>query len=131
MAALAFLKAREVDVLFLDVQMPELTGVDLLRVLERRPAVILTTAYSEYAVEGYALDVTDYLLKSITFERFLAAVERVGERVRETGMDAPAEAIPSILAAPRLSGGRATQFDDASGAVRPRRVARNGSPFRS
>ena len=98
LAALAFLKTNEVDVLFLDVQMPELTGVDLLRILKRRPAVILTTAYSEYAVESYALDVADYLLKPITFERFLAAVERISERVRKSGNVASTVAIPNAPA---------------------------------
>ncbi len=78
LAALEWLQGNETELMFLDVQMPELTGVGLLRVLKQRPAVILTTAYSDYAVEGYALDVSDYLLKPITFERFLAAVERVG-----------------------------------------------------
>ncbi len=80
--ALEFLQQNQVDLLFLDVQMPELTGVSLLKILKQRPAVILTTAYSEYAVEGYSLDVADYLLKPITFDRFVAAVERVSQRLR-------------------------------------------------
>lgn len=77
LAALEFLKENEPDILFLDVQMPEITGIDLLKILEKKPVVVLTTAYSEYAIEGYELDVTDYLLKPITFERFLKCVEKI------------------------------------------------------
>ena len=75
-AALEVLRKNSVDILFLDVQMPELTGISLLKVLRKRPLVIMTTAYSEYALEGYELDVVDYLLKPITFERFLRAVDK-------------------------------------------------------
>ncbi len=78
--ALEFLAENEPDVLFLDVQMPEITGISLLKILKRKPIVIMSTAYSEYAIEGFELDVTDYLLKPITFERFLKAVERATER---------------------------------------------------
>ena len=75
--ALERLKSTPPDILFLDVQMPQLTGTSLLKVLGKQPTVVLTTAYSEYALEGYELDVTDYLLKPITFERFLKSVERI------------------------------------------------------
>lgn len=64
------------DILFLDIQMPDITGLELLRMLHNRPAVILTTAYAESAVEGFSLDVTDYLLKPIEFERFFQAVSK-------------------------------------------------------
>lgn len=77
LAAMEFLKKNEPDILFLDVQMPEITGIDLLKILEKKPVVVLTTAYSEYAIEGYSLDVTDYLLKPITFDRFLKCVEKI------------------------------------------------------
>jgi two-component system LytT family response regulator len=80
-AALEVLRKNAVDLLFLDVQMPELTGISLLKVLQKRPLVILTTAYSDYALEGYELDVADYLLKPITFERFLRAVDKVTQRL--------------------------------------------------
>lgn len=79
--ALAFLREQSVDILFSDIQMPELTGVSLLKVLPRKPIIIFTTAYSEYAVEGYELDVTDYLLKPITFDRFLKSVEKAAQRL--------------------------------------------------
>jgi two-component system, LytTR family, response regulator len=78
--ALDFLRNNSVDILFSDIQMPEITGISLLKILPKKPLVILTTAYSEYALEGYELDVVDYLLKPITLERFLKAVERVTQR---------------------------------------------------
>ena len=75
-AALTLLRQERVDLLFLDIQMPEMTGLEFLRGLRTPPAVILTTAYAEHALEGYALDVVDYLLKPIPFERFVQAVEK-------------------------------------------------------
>ncbi|MEO5581963.1 MAG: LytTR family DNA-binding domain-containing protein [Saprospiraceae bacterium] len=77
---LQFLQEHPVDLLFLDVQMPDLTGMGVLKILTQKPFVILTTAYSEYALDGYELDVTDYLLKPIVFERFVQAVDRVKSR---------------------------------------------------
>lgn len=88
LAAIEVLRTNSVDLLFLDVQMPELTGISLLKVLQKRPLVVLTTAYSEYALEGYELDVADYLLKPITFERFLRAVDKVTQRLE--GKQTPA-----------------------------------------
>lgn len=89
--AMAFLRSHPTDILFLDIQMPEITGITLLKVLQKKPIVILTTAYSEYAIEGYELDVTDYLLKPVTFERFLKAVEKATQRIASTSSkpDAP------------------------------------------
>jgi len=72
-----FLQEQEVDILFLDIHLPELKGVDFLRSLRSRPFVIMTTAYQEYAVDGFDLHVTDYLLKPFSFERFMRAVNRV------------------------------------------------------
>ncbi len=76
MDALEYLRENKVDILFSDIQMPEVTGIALLKILQKKPLVILTTAYSEYAIEGYELEVFDYLLKPISFERFLKAVEK-------------------------------------------------------
>lgn len=75
--ALNHIKQDNIDVLFLDIQMPDLTGLDFLKILPNRPATILTTAYSEYAVQSYELDVIDYLLKPIDFERFYKAITKV------------------------------------------------------
>ena len=75
--AMAILSEKEVDLLFLDIQMPELTGIEFLRTLRKKPAVIFTTAYPDYALEGYNLDVSDYLLKPFSFERFLQAINKI------------------------------------------------------
>ncbi|MET0466996.1 MAG: response regulator transcription factor [Chitinophagaceae bacterium] len=74
--ALNVLRSTKVDLLFLDIKMPKITGIDFLRSIKDPPSVIVTTAYREYAIEGYDLDLVDYLLKPITFERFFKAVER-------------------------------------------------------
>lgn len=74
--AIDILKNGHVDVLFLDVNMPEISGINLLKILKNPPSVILTTAYSEYALESYEYNVIDYLLKPIRFERFITAVEK-------------------------------------------------------
>ncbi|MEA5261001.1 LytTR family DNA-binding domain-containing protein [Arcicella aquatica] len=86
--ALDFLRENTVDILFSDIQMPEITGITLLKILQKKPLIILTTAYSEYAIEGYELDVLDYLLKPITFERFLKSVEKASLRLN-TAVQAP------------------------------------------
>ncbi len=81
--ALNFLRQERVDLMFLDIQMDELTGIQLLEVLKNQPKVILTTAYDQYALRGYELDVVDYLLKPFSFQRFLKATEKVFESVRQ------------------------------------------------
>jgi DNA-binding LytR/AlgR family response regulator len=78
-AANRFLAENTVDLLFLDIQMPDLTGIDLLRTQKKTPLVIFTTAFSEYAIESYELDAVDYLLKPIDFKRFLKAANRAKE----------------------------------------------------
>ncbi len=79
--AIDALKTHPVDLIFLDVQMPEMTGISLLKILKKRPLVILTTAYSEYALESYDFDVVDYMKKPITFERFVKGIEKVEQRL--------------------------------------------------
>ncbi|WP_116108655.1 LytR/AlgR family response regulator transcription factor [Lewinella sp. IMCC34191] len=76
LAAMERLRKVSVDLLFLDIQMPNMTGLDFLRTLRQPPAVILTTAYSEYALEGFELDVVDYLVKPFAFERFVMGVNK-------------------------------------------------------
>jgi DNA-binding LytR/AlgR family response regulator len=70
------LSREEVDIMFLDIQMPQLTGIDFLKSLSNPPLVIFTTAYPNYAIEGYELNVIDYLLKPISFERFMKSVNK-------------------------------------------------------
>ncbi|CAM4217970.1 LytR/AlgR family response regulator transcription factor [Gillisia limnaea] len=71
------LQERSIDILFLDINMPKLSGISLLKTMQRKPNVIITTAYTEYALEGFELAVTDYLLKPFSLERFLQAVLKV------------------------------------------------------
>lgn len=75
--ALAVLQAQVIDLLFLDIQMPQILGTDFIRTLKNPPNVIFTTAYRKFAVEGFELDAIDYLLKPIAFDRFLKAVNKV------------------------------------------------------
>lgn len=79
--AMEVLRREPVDLLLLDIQMPDITGTAFVKTLQRKPLVIFTTAYSEYALEGYELDAVDYLLKPITFERFLRAIEKASQRL--------------------------------------------------
>ena len=76
MEAFTIVQEQKVDLMFLDIQMPKLTGIDFLKTLHNPPQVILTTAYREYALEGYELDVVDYLIKPIPFDRFLKALSK-------------------------------------------------------
>ena len=79
--AFHFIQEHPVDLLFLDIQMPELTGIQLLKLLPKSTQVVFTTAYSEYALDGFELDVVDYLLKPISLERFLQSVEKSKKRI--------------------------------------------------
>jgi two-component system LytT family response regulator len=79
--AISYLKNNEVDIIFLDIQMEDFSGIQFLESIKQRPKVIITTAYDKYAIQGYELDVADYLLKPITFERFIQAVEKVSNSI--------------------------------------------------
>ncbi|MCY1723055.1 LytTR family DNA-binding domain-containing protein [Prolixibacteraceae bacterium Z1-6] len=75
--AMDFLNENPVDLIFLDIQMPDLTGIEFTRILENRPKIVFTTAYEKYALEGFKLEAVDYLLKPFSYEEFLKATKRV------------------------------------------------------
>ncbi len=77
--ALQLLQGQSVDLIFLDIQMPEMIGTDFIKTLSQKPMVVFTTAYAEYALEGFELNVVDYLLKPFPFERFLQAVNKASD----------------------------------------------------
>ncbi|TXF86323.1 response regulator transcription factor [Neolewinella aurantiaca] len=90
--ALHFLSENKVDLLFLDIQMPELTGLQLMKITRDKYQIVLTTAYEEYALKSYDFQVTDYLLKPISLDRFLLAVEKVKKNMSSAaGAPPPAE----------------------------------------
>ncbi len=83
--ALEILKKQDIDLMFCDIKMPTITGFDLLKTLKNPPKTIITTAHREFALDGYELDIVDYLLKPITFERFFKAIEkylRINEKIK-------------------------------------------------
>jgi len=85
MKALQVLQSQPVDLMFMDIQMPQITGIEFLKTLKNPPKVIITTAYREYALEGFELDVVDFLLKPITFERFLKSVNKFHQLTQVNG----------------------------------------------
>ncbi len=89
--AMQVLNTKDIDLIVLDINMPRLTGFDMLRSLKKYPAVIITSAYPEYALEGFELSVTDYLLKPFLFSRFVQATEKVVNRTGETSVVATEE----------------------------------------
>lgn len=90
--ALTQIKMLQPDLLFIDIEMPEISGIDLIATLQNKPGIIVTTAYREYAVEGFTLNVLDYLVKPIPFPRFLQAIEKFLDR----------HVSPPVVAAPAL-----------------------------
>lgn len=80
--AISCLQKGDIDLMFLDIQMPDLTGIEFLQTLKKKPLVIFTTAYKEYAIDGYHLDVIDYMLKPIAFERFLYGANKALEQLK-------------------------------------------------
>jgi len=98
--ALEFLNLEAVDLIFLDINMPDLTGIEFLQALPHRPLIIFTTAYSEYAVQSYDWDAVGYLLKPIEFTKFLKAVTKAAALVKATARKntvAPAPATPDLI----------------------------------
>jgi two-component system, LytTR family, response regulator len=91
--ALQFLNKTPADLLFLDIQMPGISGIDLIRTIPNRTKTILTTAYSEFVTEGFELEVADYLLKPVPFPRFLKAVQRVQQAINTNSGKEPAETV--------------------------------------
>lgn len=80
--AIDFLHHHDIDLIFLDINMPKLSGIDFLRTQKNPPLVIITTAYAEYAIQGYELDVVDYLMKPFAFDRFYKAIQKAEEMLR-------------------------------------------------
>lgn len=93
--ALQLVQAGGIDLVFLDIQMPELTGIQFLKIANGKSNYILTTAYSQYALESYDLNVSDYLLKPIAFDRFYKAVEKVNNRINASSTAVPVAPVPA------------------------------------
>jgi DNA-binding LytR/AlgR family response regulator len=104
--AYEFLRQQEVELIFCDIEMPQISGLDFLRALPRRPLVVLITAFEQYALAGFELDVVDYLLKPVAFDRFWRALEKVKDRLTQQqwkgGLPVPAATLapPEVVAAP-------------------------------
>ncbi|HEX2899784.1 MAG TPA: response regulator [Bacteroidia bacterium] len=87
--AISFLSRHPVDVIFLDIQLPKLSGISFIRALEHPPLIVITTAYSDHAVEAFELTVFDYLLKPYPFERFLRTINRINVHLQGAEKDEP------------------------------------------
>ncbi|MEQ8218837.1 MAG: LytTR family DNA-binding domain-containing protein [Arenibacter sp.] len=98
--AMDYLKTEEVDLIFLDIHLPKISGMDFLRALNKKPHVILTTAFSEYALESYEYHVMDYLLKPFSFERFVMAVSKIpmpNLQRSSVEMDLEKKSVPEVI----------------------------------
>ena len=96
--AMEYLQKEKIDLMFLDINMPVLSGIDFLKTLSNPPAVIITTAYQQYALDGYELNITDYLLKPFSLERFIKAVNKITNKSTEVVTTILAEKeIPDIF----------------------------------
>ena len=85
--AISFMNDNKIDLVFLDIEMDKLSGIELLDALVERPKVIITTAYEKYAIKGYELNISDYLLKPFSFPRFLQAIEKAGYKTKMNTID--------------------------------------------
>jgi DNA-binding LytR/AlgR family response regulator len=95
--AVDLIRQDKIDLLFLDIQMPDINGLEFLKTLDKLPFVILTTAFKDYAIDGYEFNVSDYLLKPFSFERFLKAVNKVAENLWQHSVDETTEhTIPKL-----------------------------------
>lgn len=89
LTALDFLKNNSIEIIFLDIHLPKISGIDFLKILPTKPKIILTTAFPDYALQSYELDVADYLLKPFSFERFVKAVSKVVYQKENTPLQTP------------------------------------------
>ncbi len=98
LTSLEVLRKKQVDVLFLDIQMPDISGIEFLKTLDHKPMVVFTTAFAEHALQGYELDVDDYLLKPFDFNRFLKSINKITQRLKTApGFSDLGEKIDSIF----------------------------------
>jgi DNA-binding LytR/AlgR family response regulator len=97
MKAMQELRDKKVDLMFMDIQMPQITGIEFLKILKHPPKVIITTAYREYALDGFELDVVDYLLKPITFERFLKSVNKYYQVTQEEIQNVASAVVSDVI----------------------------------
>jgi len=95
--ALEYLRNNHVDLVFLDIHLPKLSGIDFLSVLNKKPFIIITSAFSDYALQGYEFEVVDYLLKPFSFERFLKAVLKVERLMKNSSITTKRKTPESIL----------------------------------
>jgi DNA-binding LytR/AlgR family response regulator len=92
--AIEVLHREDIDLMFLDINMPRLSGMDFLQTLKNPPLVIITTAYVEYAIQGYELDVVDYLMKPFAFDRFYKAIQKVEDLIKSREQSSPEQKEP-------------------------------------